>query len=307
MIRYLLLALILPVSILPMPVLHRLSEALAFIVYRVGGYRKKVVRANLVRAFPEKHLSEILRIEREFYLHLCDLIFESLKTFTISVAEFERRFVFKTPDTARQLADRNLTGISSHYNNWEWCALGLSMKVPHIPFCVYKPLNSKSWDDLFFKSRTRFGVRMIPIRAIREVITTTHDRPLLLGLLSDQAPHDYEKAFEVQFLHQQTFVSPGPAVITVQRGYTPIWGWVRKTGRSQYEWGIEEIRISDAQIADAMRDSAQIERIERAHGLSADQAAYGLALSREYTARLEHEIKMAPQFWLWSHRRWKSR
>lgn len=305
--KYVILALIYPLSILPMPMLHLLSQGLRFMVYSVFGYRKKVVRENIRRCFPEKSLDEVIRIEKAFYLHLCDLIFESIKTFTISREELKRRFVFKTPEVTERLATQNLTGISSHYGNWEWNALALAMEFKQISFGVYKPLNSKNWDEVFFDSRCRFGIRMIPIKTVRDVISTKYDRPIMLGLLSDQAPHDYSKAFEVTFMGQSTYVTPGPAVITVQRGYTPIWGWVRKVGRSRFEWGIEEIKMPDAAVIDAAKDQAQVERISRAHSLTLEQSARALALTREFSARLEREIKMAPEFWLWSHRRWKSR
>ena len=141
--KYLLIALIYPVSYLPMPILHFFSSCLRFWVYSVFGYRKKVVRENIQKAFPAKSLDEIVRIEKAFYLHLCDLIFESIKTFTISREELKRRFVFKTPEVTERLGSKSLTGISSHYGNWEWNALALAMEFKQISFGVYKPLNSK--------------------------------------------------------------------------------------------------------------------------------------------------------------------
>lgn len=307
--KFLFLLFVIPISLLPMPVLHLFSSALAFLIYRVGGYRKKVVRANILLAFPEKSLPEILKIEKEFYLHMCDLIFESVKTFTISLEDFKKRMVYTTPGFSEEMRTRgvNLTGIGSHYNSWEWIALGISMELHQISFGVYKPLSNPAWDDLFLKSRQRFGIRMIPIKSVRDVINRVYDRPIMLGLLADQAPHDYEKAFEVEFLGQKTYVTPGPAIITIQRGFTPIWGWAQKVARSRYDWGMEEIVLSPEAIESARQDRGQIERLSRVHGISPDEAAYGLALTRDYTARLEKQIKMAPQFWLWSHRRWKSR
>ncbi|MBS1959785.1 MAG: hypothetical protein JST80_09960 [Bdellovibrionales bacterium] len=305
--KYLLIALIYPLSYLPMPVLHFFSSCLQFWVYTVCGYRKKVVRENIQKAFPAKSFDEIVRVEKAFYLHLCDLIFESIKTFTISREELKRRFVFKTPEVTERLASKSLTGISSHYGNWEWNALALAMEFKQISFGVYKPLNSKVWDQLFFDSRCRFGIRMIPIKMVREVMDTYLNQPIMMGLLSDQAPHNYEKAFDVTFMGVSTYVTPGPAVITVQRKYAPIWGWVRKVGRSRYEWGLEEIELTDMALIDAAKDLKQVDRISRVHSLTPEQAAYALALTRDFSARLEREIKMAPEFWLWSHRRWKSR
>lgn len=48
------------------------------------GYRKKVVFENLRKSFPEKSESEIEKVANDFYHHLCDLIFETIKLLNIS-------------------------------------------------------------------------------------------------------------------------------------------------------------------------------------------------------------------------------
>jgi Kdo2-lipid IVA lauroyltransferase/acyltransferase len=302
-----------PISWLPMPVLHVFSDVLKFFLYSVLGYRKSVVVQNLKRCFPQYTSEQVDEVARKFYSHFCDLLMESIKTFTISKSEFLSRFQFRTPDVAQGWFARgeNLTGISSHYNSWEWNALALAMELKHTTYGVYKPLANPAWDRLFFESRCRFGIQMIPIKQVRPILdrstTGATLRPILMGLLSDQAPHDYSKAFQVQFFGEPTWVTPGPAVITLQRGFTPVWGWVRKLGRSRYEWGIDPIVLSEAQIQTAAQDQQQVERISKAHGLTAQQSAHAIALTQEFTSRLEAQIKMAPEFWLWSHRRFKLR
>ncbi|UPT65745.1 MAG: hypothetical protein M0D57_14635 [Sphingobacteriales bacterium JAD_PAG50586_3] len=79
-------------SVLPMWVLHRLSDFLYLVLYYIIGYRKKVVAQNLKNSFPTKTAAELKAIEKGFYKHLCDLVVESLKGFTISEREMRRRF-----------------------------------------------------------------------------------------------------------------------------------------------------------------------------------------------------------------------
>lgn len=57
-------------SLLPMPVLHLQASVLAWLLFRVLGYRRKVVLDNLRQSFPEKTESEIQRIAKGFYLNL---------------------------------------------------------------------------------------------------------------------------------------------------------------------------------------------------------------------------------------------
>ncbi|MDY0281628.1 MAG: acetyltransferase, partial [Salinivirgaceae bacterium] len=47
------------ISITPIWVLHLKSSFVAFLLYRVVGYRKKVVIGNLQKCFPEKNTKEV--------------------------------------------------------------------------------------------------------------------------------------------------------------------------------------------------------------------------------------------------------
>jgi KDO2-lipid IV(A) lauroyltransferase len=296
-------------SKLPFPVLHGLSNAASFFLHRVFGYRKRVVRENLRRAFPEKSEQERARIEAAFFRNFTDILIETIKGFSITEAEVRDRCRLMTPELVRELwAEQvNIAGISSHLANWELLAQSLSLEFKHLCFGVYKPLSDARMNDAVVESRQRFGIRMIPMKAVRRAVTGNHGRPYLLGLLSDQAPHDYEKAFEVVFLNQTTHVVPGPGILTVEFGLTPVWGWMRRVGRSRFEWGLERLGFDPPTGGWTEEDRVQIERISRAHAIPVERAEKALALIRNYSAKLEAQIKMAPQDWLWSHRRWKSR
>ena len=67
------------VSISPWWLLYARSDFYFFLVYHIAHYRRKVVRENLLRSFPEKDLKEIKAIEKRFYHNLCDLAVETFK------------------------------------------------------------------------------------------------------------------------------------------------------------------------------------------------------------------------------------
>ena len=52
------------------------SDFLYLLIYKVLGYRKKVVFENLKNAFPEKSATEIEKIANAYYHYLCDLLVE---------------------------------------------------------------------------------------------------------------------------------------------------------------------------------------------------------------------------------------
>ena len=95
--------LLLIISILPFRILYILSDIICFIVYRVIGYRKKVVRSNLALALPHLSDQERLVIEKKSYKHLCDMFLEMIKTMSISNKEMEKRFTYKNLEVYRNL------------------------------------------------------------------------------------------------------------------------------------------------------------------------------------------------------------
>ena len=89
---------LLPVSLLPFPLLYGLSDGLFLLLWYALPYRKRIVLTNIRNSFPEKSDREVRRIARDFYAHLCDLIVESLKTFTASPASIRKRVDLVNPE-----------------------------------------------------------------------------------------------------------------------------------------------------------------------------------------------------------------
>ena len=109
-------------SLLPMRLLYVVSDGLYIIVYRLVGYRRKLVRKHLESCFPEKDKDFIVKTEKGFYHWLCDYVVETVKLLTMSRETLRRRMVFK----GVELVDEIVAGGQScavylgHYCNWEW-------------------------------------------------------------------------------------------------------------------------------------------------------------------------------------------
>ena len=116
--------LILPVSLLPYPLLYLLSDFVYFVMYRMVGYRKEVVFTNLKNSFPNKSEQELKKIMSDFYHHLCDIIMESIKGFTISENQLRKRLIIKNPEFSNYFADKgqSIIFVGVYYNNWFLCA-----------------------------------------------------------------------------------------------------------------------------------------------------------------------------------------
>lgn len=65
---------LIPISLLPFPVLYFISDGLYLILFKIIGYRKKVVIQNVEKSFPQKSKAEQSEIVSEFYKHLWILL-----------------------------------------------------------------------------------------------------------------------------------------------------------------------------------------------------------------------------------------
>ncbi len=89
-------------ALLPFRVLYILSDILYLFVYKIAGYRLKVVRGNLSLCFPEKTEKERNEIERRFYHHFCDYFVETIKLLHISDKQMAKRMQFDNMDLVRE-------------------------------------------------------------------------------------------------------------------------------------------------------------------------------------------------------------
>jgi KDO2-lipid IV(A) lauroyltransferase len=284
--------LILPISCLPMAVLYRVSDLLFVLTYYGFGYRKKVVAENILRAFPERSEEERRRISRDFYRHFCDLILESFKGFTISHREIRRRFHFENPEVLDALyqAKRSIVLVGGHYANWEWLAVGLPDQMKHRAAAIYKPLSNRFLDRKMRATRGRFGLEMIPIPEVpnffaeeARLADSAERRPVLTIFGIDQSPGDPRKAHWLQFLGQDTGVPFGAEKYAKQYDLAVVYGVILKKARGRYSFRVETMHPDSESIRD------------RAHGW----------ILEEGSRRLEAQIRKIPQYWLWTHRRWK--
>ena len=107
-------------SALPFRVLYMLSDFNYLLMYRVGKYRRKVVRRNLLRSFPEKTDAERSRIEREFYRYLSDYMLEDLKLLHMSADELCARMTYKNTEQYLELTEKygGIIVMIPHYANY---------------------------------------------------------------------------------------------------------------------------------------------------------------------------------------------
>jgi KDO2-lipid IV(A) lauroyltransferase len=132
------------IGILPFKVLYFFSDIARFFLYRVFGYRTRVIRSNLERCFPEKSKEEINKLIAESYKNLTDIMVEGFKAFTMTKKQLTERHKIINPEILDQFKDssKNIIATPCHYGNWEWGSMapGLQLKYQIVGF--YTPFSN---------------------------------------------------------------------------------------------------------------------------------------------------------------------
>ncbi|MBS1553827.1 MAG: lysophospholipid acyltransferase family protein [Bacteroidetes bacterium] len=273
---------IIPISLLPFRALYVLSDGLYLILFKGIGYRKQVVQQNLRNSFPDKSTEEINELTRLFYGHFCDLILESLKVFTISQKQANERMLFKNPEVINKYAseNRNVMLAGGHMNNWELFAVAVAGLIEHKAVALYKPLTSQYFDQRMRESRGKFGLQMVSTKNAKEYFETPSTQPTATIFGVDQSPPNPSKCYWTTFLNQDTGVLFGCEKFAKEYNHAVVYGRINKEKRGYYSFEFIDISATTQQSA---------------HG----------EIMEAVTRLLEKDIMRAPQYWLWTHKRWK--
>lgn len=279
--RFLFYGILIPISYLPFPVLYFISDGLYFIIYQVIGYRKKVVFQNIANSFPQKPKEEQLKIVSEFYKHLCDLVVESVKVFTISETQVRNRFRFVNPEFADRFYNQGKSVIiaGGHINNWELFAVAIDAVIKHNTVALYKRMNNEFFDAKMRATRGKYGLKMVPTREAKEEFQRRDGiKAIIFGF--DQSPRNEYTSYWATFLNQDTAMNFGVEKYAKEFDFPVLYGRINKVKRGYYTF----------EFTEAIENPQQTE--------------YGY-ITKRTNHLLEQDIIAAPQYWLWSHKRWK--
>lgn len=268
---------------LPFWVIFGLADIFYVFLFYVVRYRRNVVHENLIRSFPEKSLAEIRTITKKFYHHLSDLGLETIKFNQMTEKQIDERLKVNNLDIYEEYFQqgKSIVLLGQHHNNWEWSgSMQRLIKAQYL--VVYNPVRkNKELEQFILQTRERFGAKSIPVNhSVRTALEFNHaKRPGALILAADQTPPPNSQ-FWTTFLNQETAFFSGPMKIAIKTNQPVVLHHTRKIGRGKYEVfhyklieNPSEVKPEDILIA--------------------------------YVQKLEEIIQAEPEYWLWSHRRWK--
>ncbi|HVN57324.1 MAG TPA: lysophospholipid acyltransferase family protein [Bacteroidales bacterium] len=271
------------VTLLPLRVLYFFSDFLFLVLYYFPGYRRDVVSMNLRNAFPEKSDKERAGIEKKFYRHLADLFVETLKMEHFPEAEHRKRCTYENPELLNRLYDegKDIVAVLGHYNNWETQNI-LPRYLKHTTISIYRPLKNKHFDRFLLKLRSQFGMVLSPTSmVIREIVNRRKAGERTMSVfLADQTPAITDIHYWTRFMNQDTPVYLGAEKIAMKYNMAVVFINQQKTGRGRYHVKFELL----------FEDTAGLKEFE---------------ITEAHVRHLEEIINRNPEFWIWSHKRWK--
>ena len=282
MAKFVYYCLAIPLSYLPLGILYIFTDFFFLILITVFPYRKKVIEENLKHSFPAKSAKEIKKLKLQFYLLFCDLLAEGIKNLSISKKELSRRFKVKNPEIMDDLFSHNKSVIlvSGHYNNWEWLITSQSFLFKHQAMGIGMPMTSKFWDKKINERRMRFGMNVIHAKNFKEEIQKNSGQPIAILTLADQSPGDSTKAYWTKFLNQESAILFGVEQMAHTYDFAVVFFTTRKVKRGYYEMELKLITDNPQKLE------------------------WG-AITEKHIHLLEKEIIDKPEYWIWSHKRWK--
>ncbi|WP_026976947.1 lysophospholipid acyltransferase family protein [Flavobacterium tegetincola] len=271
------------ISILPFSLLYFLSDFICFWVYNVFGYRKDTVRKNLALTLPHLNTSERLAIERKFYTHMVDMFLEMIKTMNISDEEINKRFVITNIELIKEYENKGKSVIlmCAHYASWEWL-INIAKKMNYSSIGIYKKINNKYFDKLIRDIRKRLKAELVETKKTVSLMEYNQRNGIkaFYGFASDQSPQLSKAKYWDKFMGIEVPVYTGAEMLAKRLDMNMFFIRVRKVKRGYYEATI-------VPLVDNPRDYPDYE------------------ITSMFLREVEKQIYEAPEYYFWTHKRWK--
>ncbi len=273
------------VSMLPFRILYFVSDLLYILMYYVIGYRKKVVKENLNLVFPNKSEAELRIILKRFYHHLCDMIVESIKSMNISIGSMKSRYKFNNLDiiTDYEKQNKSIILMCAHYGSWEWIFI-LQTYTTHRSYAIYKRLQNKYFDRLVKSIRARYNSYLITTKETFSVMEEARKKGILSmsGFASDQSPKKGKARYWADFMGINVPVHTGAEALAKKLDMPIVFFSVKRMKRGYYEATFQTLAEKPKSFKD-------------------------YDITDRFLKLVEAQINEAPEYYLWTHNRWKHR
>ncbi|MEI6223716.1 MAG: lysophospholipid acyltransferase family protein [Deltaproteobacteria bacterium] len=278
-------------AVLPFRLVWAVGGLIGRVAWWVGRSDRELALAHLAFAFPERSDEEREAIARATFLHYGHGAAEAAQMPRID-RTLERYIGFAGDGEAMlrgaSQAGKGFIFVTGHLGSWE--LLARRIVRAGVPAIV---IAARSWDrrldDMVEAFRLRGGVPTLfreDPGGGRKLLKSLREG-MALGILIDQDTK-VQSVFVPFFGHLAS--TPRAAADLALRFGCPVFvGWSRRRGPRAGDGYVLEVEPVPYDPAPADKD------------------AEALRITAHCTARMEQAIRVAPEQWVWMHRRWKTK
>ncbi|MFC1816247.1 lysophospholipid acyltransferase family protein [Thermodesulfobacteriota bacterium] len=264
----------------------RLSVPLGKIWYGLDHYHRRIAYENMLTAYGHELKSvKIKQMVRANFVQLVRVILEIPSLLKLNKNNIETYVEFRGQHHLEQALSRGsgIIILTAHLGNWELMALVVSLKFG-VPFNIMaRPLDFLPMDRVITEIRSRTGNQVIDKDKSAGEVSSLLRKNQLVAILLDQNSSWYEGVY-VPFFGKTACTNKGLAMFAMRYKTTviPVFNVREKDGRYRIIFNPPVDLVRSGNVSgDIIENTARFNQI------------------------IETHIRMAPDNWLWVHRRWR--
>jgi Kdo2-lipid IVA lauroyltransferase/acyltransferase len=272
------------VRLMGLSISRRLSYLLAAFFYFIVPIRKKTVKENLKKAFPEYSKSKINEIAFGCYKSFCITLVEILYLPSISKSELESSVTYTNIPLIREKYNegKGVIFLGAHFGNWEYIALTVAVQLDLPITVIVKSQRNTLVTNWLDTMRVKWGNKIVPLGiSIRQVYKELKEKRIVAMVADQRGPSD---GIRINFMGRKASVFAGPALLALKTGAPIMFGVTIRQPDFSYKTAIEFISTDDLPEDDELKVAE---------------------LSQRHASVLEKYIRQFPEQWFWMHKRWK--
>jgi KDO2-lipid IV(A) lauroyltransferase len=203
----------------------------------------------------------------------------------IGEKEIQRRMTF---GNLEEILEQNKQGksvmiMTAHYGNWEWTlAFKLFSQENYPSNPIYKRLRNSRFDKLIYQLRSKYGADLIEKNDLLRVMFRLKKEKEVgnFWMISDQTPNGRNLHYWTSFLHQDTPAITGTEQLARKFDYPVFYADIKRIKRGYYHCEFIPVSLEPTKTGE-------------------------FEITEKYMKLLQKSIEAHPEFWLWSHKRWK--
>lgn len=271
---------------LPLTLRRFFFQSFTILLYHLSQKHRAITLHNLICAFPEKRLSEIIKIAKGVYLNLGNTLAEFFEIPSLTPGNMSDWVEFEGLEHYEQARSKGkgILFYTAHFGNWELGAACCGLAGIWV-YIIYRTLDNSVLENFVAWFRSYTGHKVVPKGGASKKIVELLGKNEKVGVLIDQNVSWREGVF-VDFFGRPASTTKRFAALALKTGASvlPIF-FVRKPNGKYRIVVMKEVPLiqTDNYEADLFQNTQQ------------------------YTGIIEEVVRESPDQYFWLHQRWKTK